>query len=248
MDIVDRLAPTVEPEEAPFGKQTWNHLGFLHWEIPVGHLQKLVPPRLTIDTYQGKAYVALIPFTATRTRPNLLPAFPLLSDFHELNLRTYVHLDGRDPGVWFFTLDASSMPAVAAARTIYRLPYFHADIDIAVSEDRLPEIRFSSRRVTGVSTYAFCNVTYMPEEIVTIAKPDSIEFFLMERYILYTADEDGLYRARVHHEPYRIHKAAVSALEETVLLRAGIRRAEVPPMAHYSRMVDVNIYPLEKIG
>lgn len=248
MDIIDRLAPTVEPEGTAVGKQTWNHLGFFHWEIPASHIQKHIPPQLTVDTYQGKAYVSLIPFRATGTRPSLLPAVPFFSDFDELNLRTYVHLNGHEPGVWFFSLDASSVAAVAAARTGYKLPFFHADIQMVVSDDRLPTVTFRSRRITEASTNAHCNVTYAPDEIATIAKPESLEFFLVERYVLYTADNGGVYRARVHHEPYRIHSATVSELKETVLLSSGIKRSEARPIAHYARMVDISIYPLEKVA
>ena len=128
-DNIDRLSPALEPKQTAVLHQNWHHLFFLHWEIPAADLQALIPPRLTIDTYEGKAYVGLVPFTLTGVRATLTPPLPWISAFHEVNVRTYVHLQGRDPGVWFFSLDASSTLAVAAARAMYKLPYFDADMD-----------------------------------------------------------------------------------------------------------------------
>src|SRR5947199_10426306 len=121
VDVIDRVAPTLEPDQPALMRQDWHHLLFLHWEIPPQELQALVPPELTIDTFEGKAYVGLIPFTLSNVRPVLTPPIPWLSKFHEVNVRTYVHRDGRDPGVWFFSLDTSSTLAVEGARAFYNL-------------------------------------------------------------------------------------------------------------------------------
>src|SRR5687768_11916775 len=114
-DPIDRLTPALEPDEPVVMLQTWRHLGFFHWEVPARELQALLPQKLTVDTYEGKAFVGLVPFTLTGVRPVLVPPLPWLSSFHEINLRTYVHQQGKEPGVWFFSLDASSPLAVAAA-------------------------------------------------------------------------------------------------------------------------------------
>ena len=116
VDTIDRIAPALEPDQPALMRQDWHHLLFLHWEIPPQELQPLVPPELTIDTFDGIAYVGLIPFTLIGVRPVGVPPLPRVSSFHEVNVRTYVHSGGRDPGVWFFSLDASSAIAVAAAR------------------------------------------------------------------------------------------------------------------------------------
>ena len=109
-------------------------------------LQRMIPPELTIDTFEGKAYVGLVPFTLTGVRPVMAPPLPWISTFHEVNVRTYVHLAGRDPGVWFFSLDASSNIAVAAARAAYKLPYFHSQIEFSVTNDPLPAVDFDAHR------------------------------------------------------------------------------------------------------
>ena len=91
VDTIDRVAPTLEPDAPVVMHQNWHHLLFLHWPIPPDELQRLVPPELTIDTFEGKAYVGLVPFTLSGVRPILTPKLPWISSFHEVNVRTYVH-------------------------------------------------------------------------------------------------------------------------------------------------------------
>ena len=247
---MDRIAPTVEPDQPVLLHQNWHHLLFLHWEVPADALQRLVPPELTIDTFEGKAYVGLVPFTLTGVRPVLTPPLPWISNFHEVNVRTYVHLGGRDPGVWFFSLDASSNIAVAAARAAYKLPYFHSQIEFTATNDPLPAIDFDAHRDDEKGTRpANARIRYTPMDgIVTNASPGTIEHFLIERYILYAVDSDHrLHRARVHHQPYPMQRADLLECEETLIWAAGIRRPEEIPFRHYAREVNVNVYPLERV-
>src|SRR5204862_304117 len=196
--------------------QNWHHLLFLHWEIPARELQEMLPPELTIDTFQGKAYVGVIPFTMTGVRAVMTPSIPWLSSFHEVNVRTYVHRHGADPGVWFFSLDTSSALAVEGARAFYKLPYFHARIDFK-------EFEFTSRRADPAG-----------------AQPAAIHV----RYSMNKHHQ--LHRARVHHQPYPLQRADVLKLEETLVWAAGIRRADAAPIRHYSREVNVKVDPPEK--
>src|SRR5436190_4592983 len=177
-DAIDRISPTLEPDQMVVMHQNWHHLLFLHWEIPPEKLQALVPAGLEIDTFEGKAYVGLIPFTITGVRAILAPALPWISSFHEVNVRTYVHRNGRDPGVWFFSLDASSAIAVAAARATYKLPYFNALIDFTQSVDPMPLIDFHSRREDSRGQMpANCRTRYQPSEgAITHAAPDTLDF------------------------------------------------------------------------
>ena len=240
----------MEPDQTVLMHQNWHHLLFLHWQVPAAALQRLIPPELTIDTFEGNAYIGLIPFTMTGVRAVMTPPLPWISSFHEVNVRTYVHRDGREPGVWFFSLDASSSIAVAAARAAYKLPYFHSDIEFQVSNDPLPTIDFSSQRSDPQGTMpANARIRYQPMEgIVTAASPGTIEHFLIERYILYTRDADHhLYRARVHHQPYPVQRADLLELEETLVWAGGIKRSENVPLRHYAKEVNVKIYSLERI-
>ena len=123
---IDRIGPTREPDRRPVMRQSWRELLFLHWPISPDQLRPLVPPSLDLDLFEGIAYVGLVPFTMTGVRPVGLPSVRGISNFHETNVRTYVHRDGRDPGVWFFSLDAANRLAVYLARTFFHLPYYHA--------------------------------------------------------------------------------------------------------------------------
>jgi hypothetical protein len=230
-------------------RQDWHHLLFLHWEIPPSELQALLPPGLDLDTFDGKAYVGLVPFTITGVRAVLTPPLPWISSFHEVNVRTYVHRNGRDPGVWFFSLDASSSIAVAAARAAYKLPYFNAEIGFTASKDPMPRVEFHSRREDSRGQMpANCRTSYRPAEgAITQAVVGTLDHFLIERYILYAVDEaHTLYRARVHHQPYPIERVNLLDLDETLVWAAGVKRPESAPIRHYAREVNVKVYPLEK--
>ena len=249
-NAIDRIAPTLEPDQPVVMHQNWHHLLFLHWEVSPQELQKLIPHRLTVDTFDGKAYIGLIPFTLDGVRPVLMPPLPGVSRFHEINVRTYVHFEGRDPGVWFFSLDASSSLAVTAARAVYHLAYYDADIEFAASEEPFPTIDFRSNRTdTRGPQPAHAHVRYRPVEgPMTPSAPGTIDHFLIERYILYAQDDARqLYRARVHHAPYEVQKAELLDLDETLIWSAGVKREEQPRLRHYSRGVSVRIYPIEKV-
>ena len=132
--LIDRIAPTLRPPKRCVMRQDWHHLLFVHWSVAPEQIRSLLPPGLELDLYNGKAYVGLIPFTLTALRPVWLPPFPPLSNFHEINLRTYVHTAGRDPGIWFFSLDAANAVAVRVARACFKLPYHYARMNLTMKQ------------------------------------------------------------------------------------------------------------------
>src|SRR5579883_3335517 len=134
---IDRIGPTRRPRRWPVMRQNWRQLLFLHWAVPAEHVRPLVPPQLDLDLFEDTAWVSLVAFTITGLRPVGLPPLPGLSSFHETNVRTYVHRGGRDPGVWFFSLDAANRLAVLGARLAFHLPYYHARMLL----ERLPTSR-----------------------------------------------------------------------------------------------------------
>jgi len=227
------------PEGVAIMRQRWLSLGFLHWAVDPAALAPLIPAGLDLDTWEGRAYVGIVPFTIRGSRAAFLPPLPGTANFHELNLRTYVHRQGRDPGVWFFSLDAASRLAVWGARLAYKLPYFPADITMA----RGPQgIAFASRR-RGPGGRASFACRYWPTAAASAAAPGTLEFFLAERYLLYSWDGRALRTARVWHAPYPLAPARVEDLTEEL---ASASRIILPaydqPLAHYASEVDVRIY------
>lgn len=229
-------------------RQSWRLLGFLHWEIEAAALGRLVPEPLTLDTFEGRAFVGLVPFTMQGVRPAWAPALPFLSRFHEANVRTYVHLQGREPGVLFLSLDAASRLAVIGARAVWKLPYHFARMGLDPGQGG--RVAYTSERLWPGPTPAGCRLVYGPRDgrAPARASPGGLEHFLAERYVLYTTARGRLLRGRVHHAPYPLQVGECPALEENLLAAAGIARGGGPPLVHYSAGVDVEVFPLEDVG
>jgi len=242
---MDRLAPIVRPEGRPAGFQRWRNLAFLHWEVPVAALQALLPPELSVDTWEGRAYVGVVPFTMRDVAPRWAPSVPGISNFHELNVRTYVHHEGRDPGVWFFSLDAAGTIAVLAARAGWDLPYHRASMDLQIEGD---EIRYSSHRLWPGPKPADLKVHYRLGEVLGPATPATFEHFLAERYVLYARGKSGIRKGRVHHKPYPLQQATVLQCEQSMVTVQGLPQADTAPLALYASGVDVDIYALEPLS
>lgn len=246
---IDRIAPTLRPSDRVAMRHRWARLLFLHWEVPLAALRPLIPPELEIDTFEGRAYLGLVPFTMTGIRPAWAPAVPWLSSFHEVNVRTYVHRDGRDPGVWFFSLDAANPLAVEIARRFWNLPYHFARMRLDLRANGEAEtIAYASERRWPGPVPAACRLRYRPTGAPSPALAGSLEHFLAERYILYARKSDRLYSGRVHHSPYPLQAAELLELDETLVAAAGIARPEVAPLAHYAAEVRVRVYPLRRLG
>jgi uncharacterized protein YqjF (DUF2071 family) len=242
---IERLAVRERPEGQPIMHQDWGKLLFMHWRIPVESLRPLIPERLTIDTFDGSAWIGVTPFTMwdIRAFPPYLPPVPGLSSMHELNVRTYVHLDGV-PGVWFFSLDANSSVAVITARTFFHLPYFNAEMEL---EERGKTIVYSSSRTEGDAPAAKFNATWKKGETLPYSHPGSLEFFLTERYCLYSARKQKLYRCRIFHQLWPLQKAELSALNSTMIESHGLLTPKDEPLLHYAEEVNVDIWPLAEV-
>jgi len=239
----ERLRVRAPPPGFPVMRQVWRHLAFLHWPVDAGAVARLLPPGLEVDTYGGAAYVGIVPFTIPRTFP------PLLRRFHEVNVRTYVHRRGCDPGVWFFSLDAASRLAVAGARLAYHLPYFHAEIVMKVEVGPGGEwVAYAARRSARRAVPPRLACRYAPTGPVAPARPGTLELFLVERYLLYAWDGRRLRAARVAHAPYPLQTATAEDVAETLTTAAGLPRPDAPPLAHYAREVDVRIYAPHRLA
>ncbi len=248
-DNIDRISPTRRPDGRPVMRQQWRDLLFLHWKVPLATLRPLIPPTLEIDKFEDEAYVGLVPFTMRNVRPVWSPAVPLLSNFHEVNVRTYVHSGGRNPGVWFFSLDAANLIAVQIARTVWKLPYYFAGMRLTKEEapDGQSRLQYVSHRKFPQPTPAEFAIDYTSAGHPLPASPGTLEHFLAERYLLYAARNHRLYCGQVHHTPYPLQTADVHSLTETLITAAGICRPDVLPIVHYASGVDVEIFPLRQI-
>ncbi|HKR00571.1 MAG TPA: DUF2071 domain-containing protein [Pyrinomonadaceae bacterium] len=241
---LDRLAVRERPEGQPIMHQDWGKLLFMHWRMDEAKLRPLIPERLTIDTFDGSAWVGVTPFTMwdIRALPPFLPPVPGLSSMHELNVRTYVHLDGV-PGVWFFSLDANSSVAVLAARTVFHLPYFNAEMELEQEGQR---IVYSSKRTERDAAPAKFDATWEIGETLAYSHPGSLEFFLTERYLLYAAHKQKLYSARIFHEPWPLRKATLSSLDSTMIESHGLPAPKDEPLLHYAEEISVDIWPIKE--
>jgi len=240
-DISARLAARERPDGLPVMYQSWHRLLFLHWELPVEALRPLVPAGLEIDTFDGKAWLSVTPLTIYDVAPKYFPALPYVSWLYELNVRTYVHLDGV-PGVWFFSLDANNLLAVWGARTFFSLPYFNARI---MCESEGDDVRFWSAREEERAEFA---ASWTIGEKLPEPGPDSLDFFLVERYCLYAADGDRIYRCRINHEPWPLQETRnLSGLRYSVIEADGIPVPDGEPKLHCGGPVHVDVWAPERV-
>jgi uncharacterized protein YqjF (DUF2071 family) len=213
----------------PVLSMRWKHLLFAHWRVPPAALRPLIPEPLQIDTYDGAAWIGLVPFVMESVRPVWLPPVPKLFDFPETNVRTYVRY-GEQRGVWFFSLDAAHRLAVWTARRFWKLPYYHARMRcqfVAPNEFAYETIRTDRSR-------AFARVRYRFEGAPRETEPGTLEHFLVERYTLFTAHGDAIYRGEVAHLPYAIQPATILELEQTLTNAVGVTLPNAPPVVFYA--------------
>jgi uncharacterized protein YqjF (DUF2071 family) len=223
--------------------QRWNDLLFLHYEVPAEKIRPLVPEVLALDTFRRRAWISLTPFWINHLRPPGVPSLPWISQFAELNFRTYVTYDGK-PGVYFFSLDASHLSAVWGARVFYRLPYWHAAMKVKGRGG--PQIEYRSKRTHGPRP-AELRSSYGPVGTANRVYPGSIEHFLTERYCLYSVSGKRLYRADIHHLPWELHTAVADLEQNTVATPAGIELPPAPDLKYFSRSIKVLVWAPERL-
>src|SRR5215203_1356046 len=183
-DILEDVShrPWPLPDDPWILKQAWNDLLFAHWPIARHRLRALVPGFLEIDTFENEAWISITPFLLSDLSPRGVPALPVVSSFNEINVRTYVVYDGI-PGIYFFSLDANSALAVSGASTLFHLPYYLANIDMTVDRGRISYR--STRAHEGAAAFA---AQYSSSGNVFQPERGSVDYFLTERYCLYTQD------------------------------------------------------------
>lgn len=233
------------PATAPVMYQSWRDLLFLHWAWDADEIQRTLPTGLHVDRHEGRCFLGVVPFKMRRVRPRFLPRVPGLSDFLELNLRTYVHDADGLPGVWFYSLDANQRIAVSIARRFFSLPYHWATMQVEPGDDAAAVTFLSSR---GGESSQRDRYYYKPTGPQQRAQPGSLEFFLLERYLLFADTRSGLRAGRVHHDPYPFRGVELLDWSERLFTLNDFespRRS--PDHAVMSPGVDVSIYAMQRL-
>jgi len=228
--------------------QTWHDLLFAHWPVSEDQLRASIPPSLEIDTFDGTAWLGIVPFRMSGVRPRYLPSVPGLSTFPQINMRTYVTPRPPNPqqrGVFFFSLDAANAVAVSIARRFFSLPYYRAKMRLT---DTLQSIQYSSERTQKDTAPAYFMAEYTPVGGIKHAQPGTLEHWLTELYCLYTTDRrDRLIQREVHHIPWPLQTAECEIYANSLVESAGIDLPAVDPLLHFSRRLDVVVWPMSRL-
>ena len=213
--------------------QSWTSLTFVHWRYPIQTVAPFLPTGLEVDSFDGTAWVGMTPFYLCNLRPPFAPAVPWLSGFPETNVRTYVRDRHGDRGIWFFSLDAARLAAVVGARVGYGLPYRWARMSVKHDASR---IHYKSSRINSRADFVRATV-----ETGNAIPTGELEFFLTERYRLYTTFAGAIAFADVEHEPWRLQECRAVRLEQSLLRAAGLPVPQTDPLLHFSKGVDVRV-------
>ena len=224
--------------------QTWNDLLFAHWPVDSETLREKIPSGFELDTFDGQAWLGIVPFYMTNVSPRGVPNLPWMSEFAELNVRTYVRVGGV-PGVYFFSLDAANSVAVGMARTMFHLPYFSADMSV---EQREGWIEYNSKRSTASGPPAQLLARYRPTGNPHPPVEGTREHFLTERYCLFTVDSSfHACRVDIHHPPWPLQPAEAEISENTMADAAGIRLPAMAPLLHFAKRQDMVGWMLRRV-
>ena len=225
----------------------WENLLFLHWKWSAEEIQSLLPRGLWVDSFAGSAYLGVVPFFMRDIRFCGFPAVPWISDFLETNLRTYVRDKHGTPGVWFFTLDANQPLVVWWARRFFHLNYIHSRMSARLNGAEILDYSLARADSESSGTSRF---SYQPTGNDRLAAPGSLEFFLIERYVLFAwnAQTNLLQSGRVHHQPYLLQDVSLTAWDDQVLRWSSFDAKSRPPdHAVMSPGVEVEVFGLEPV-
>jgi uncharacterized protein YqjF (DUF2071 family) len=231
-------------------RQRWNDLLFAHWPVPRQAISGLLPPGLEVDTFDGWAWVGVVPFhmDQVEVRAGFDPAaetmfkVPSANKFPELNLRTYVRAaDTHQPGVYFFSLDAASLLAVIGARALFSLPYYWAAMRSTTEQNGT--IHYKSRRLVSGPKANFA-ASYRS---LGKAAQGPLEDFLTARYCLYTWRGRQLTVGNIHHLPWPLEAAEAEVEVNQLAQASGITLPDRPPVLHYSRELVVYVWTLQQV-
>jgi len=213
----------------------WRDVAFAHWRIDPARIEPALPPGLLLDTFDGAAWISVVPFRIMGVHPMGTPVMPGFADVRELNLRTYVRV-GERRAVYFFSLDAASWLAVRAARVTTGLPYFDAAIDMSESDG---VFTYESRRTHRGEPHVRFRATYRPLGGEILVPPNSLVAFLHERYHFFVERRGRIVRGDITHAPWQLQSVAFTIETNTLAEPLGITLAPAPDFAAFSRGMPV---------
>lgn len=228
-----------ESRARPLLEMTWEDLLFAHWPVDPSVVEQRLPAGYEVDTFEGTAYLGVVPFVMRNVRPAFLPALPgpLDRSFGELNLRTYVRGPDGTPGVYFFNLDADDLLSVGVARSLFRLPYYRATMDVERSGET---VRFESERTHRSAPACRFEAEYGPDGEPFTPEAGTLPHFLTERYRFYTVDDRGrTYYGDIAHEPWKLAPATADIRTNDLFTANGFDRPAGDPHLLYARRIDV---------
>ena len=227
-------------------KQTWNDLLFAHWPVEVKRLEALVPKPLELDVWEGAAWISAASFNVSNLKLRYIPKLPFLHTFRELNIRTYVHYKGI-AGVYFFSLDASSLAAVLGAK-LAGLPYLHANI--LMNKTLQSECYFKSERQDRQSQRpnAIFEAVYLPDSSkIFHAEKGSLTYWLAERYRMYYI-KNKVMAIDLHHPPWPLQQVQLTIQQNSALTQLMPQIEFVDPAVHsFTRKLDAYVWPMKSI-
>lgn len=218
-------------------RQRWTDLAYFHWRYPAPVVQALLPDGVVVDTFDGDAWVGVIPFVMRDVRIGPTPAVPYLGTFVEINVRTYVVDERGRRAVWFFSLDVPRLAIVGVARSVFSLPYCWASgAEHTVDGD---DHRYTMRRTWPRGAAAAADLRYSLGD--AIVQPTELDHFLTARWALLTRSRGAIRYGRVHHEAWPLHTVVSHRLDQTLVEAAGLPSPVGEPHALCTPGVGVSV-------
>jgi len=221
-----------------FSVQRWERLTSLHWAYDPAVIAKFIPEGLTVDTFDGKGWIGILPFLANDIRLSYLPPVPWLSRFAETNVRTYVRGPDGKPGVWFFSCDCARLAVVAGAQLVFRLPYVWASMKLV---DEGSRITYSSRRFWPGNTSATTDIRIEIGDEIPPSDVTQLQIFLAARWRYYVKTALGMLSCQLEHEPWPFRKVRLLGLQQTLLKVSGLPEPQGEPLVCFSPGVHVHL-------
>lgn len=224
-------------------QQRWHNLLFAHWPVDPAALRRAVPRELTIDTFNGQAWLGIVAFRLSGVKLRGLPEVPPVASFPEVNVRTYVTYNGR-PGVYFLSLDADNPLAIALARPWFRLNYYNSEISFQEAGDC---VEFRSRRIERGAPQAQLCAEYRPLPCEEAFHPGPLEHWLTDRFSYYVVPRHRVLRCDIEHAPWRLQPACARFTENSMAQAYGVELPTLEPLLHYARFMEAHVWPLRRV-